>query len=164
MSRPESSFFAVGGIIRLIAFVWVAALAINLPISFYTDTLVVPSGPTTTMVVCARLIYMDPYVQEVFQVTGRIFVFFVPLALTWASYAGIYWKMTRTKRKVGIDDSLLIAVNDKIYHCNWRFFKLNFFLTIQNGTDGVDPRILMHPSKLALRSSFSIPDVVKSAM
>jgi hypothetical protein len=78
-------------------------LAINLPISFYTDTLVVPSGPTTTMVVCARLIHMDPYVQEVFQVAGRIFIFFVPLGLTWASYAGIFWRMARTKRKVSIE-------------------------------------------------------------
>jgi hypothetical protein len=43
---------------------------------------------------------MDPYVQDVYQVASRIFVFFVPLIITWASYAGIFWKMARAKNKV----------------------------------------------------------------
>jgi hypothetical protein len=90
--------------VRLVVIVWIAALVINLPISFYSAIVAVPTESSMTTTACARLVDMDPYVQKIYQVTGRVFVFFLPLAVTWTSYAGIYWKATHSKRKVSIGD------------------------------------------------------------
>lgn len=100
LAHPEASGFTLRTIIRMTAFVWTVAIAFNIPIFIYTHVAVKPTGPSSNITLCVRLGNIDEHMKQVYTTVSRVFAYFIPLAITWFSYAGIYMKITRSKRKV----------------------------------------------------------------
>lgn len=72
--------------------------AVNIPVLVFADVVLV----TPSQKVCASLFSMDPRREEIYLLFSRVLVFAVPLAITWSSYIGIYFKMISGKKKVAI--------------------------------------------------------------
>jgi hypothetical protein len=100
LSRPECSYFVTRSIVLLIASVWIVMTAINLPLYFYTDVVIIDLPPAPITRICARLTHMDAKSTQIYQLASRIIVYFIPLGIMWFSYAGIYWKTILAGRKV----------------------------------------------------------------
>lgn len=82
--------------VGLIAFIWIAMCAINLPILIFADVVLV----TQLQKRCMFLSHMDPHNQTTYTIFVRVLVFVAPLAITLASYVGIFCRILHGEIKV----------------------------------------------------------------
>lgn len=103
LSKPEGSSLSFARSIQLLAFVWIIICGINLPLFILTDTQVTttPNG-LVTIVSCITLLQMTAQSRQIYWIIGRVPLFLIPIAITWVSYVGIYWKMVLARSKVWV--------------------------------------------------------------
>lgn len=101
LSRPEGSFFGISRGVKVLTFVWLVISAFNLPLFIFTDTSsTTMSNGSSAAVFCVALQRLTLKSRHVYWLTGRILVFFVPLVVTWISYAQIFSTMRNAHSKV----------------------------------------------------------------
>ena len=89
LKKIGGSAFKVSVAVAIVVCIWIYNVAFNIPIFVWTNVHLGLSG----IYICY------PIANPLYVLAARIINFYVPLAITWASYVGIIYKFKRSMSK-----------------------------------------------------------------